>query len=388
MGTISLRVGKDGSTVWQAEQVYGGLFSPGPDPAELRAWVADEAELGKRVADDFVSSGRCPAGTLDQHLFAVQHRRFPDPGDAPKRRSGMGRACLCQNHSHFLPLGPGNSGVHRGLPAGMPLSGLFWTAHITSDLPDPEAADDTAEPRRRSRSHRPQRTTTPRRARTADDARRTIDAVGTSQAYSQTYDSLIQDVQNLITLHPSTEGTRGRPAGDTGPLLRSAVVLLHTAWENYVKQVAIEGLDFLLGQIGSDHSKLHRALEQRLTAVKNPWALAGTAWQAEARNAVGQEVGLLNTPNIKKTEKLLDLAIGLPEALHHISWPNVGNAKVLANVDEFVHDVRGEIVHRGTTPGPLHKGGVNSWIKFFDDLASRLDKKIGTHLETETGARP
>jgi len=74
--------------------------------------------------------------------------------------------------------------------------------------------------------------------------------VGNSQAFSQTYDSLIQDVQNLITLHPSTEGTRGRPAGDTGPLLRSAVVLLHTAWENYVERVAVEGLDFLLGQIG------------------------------------------------------------------------------------------------------------------------------------------
>jgi hypothetical protein len=75
----------------------------------------------------------------------------------------------------------------------------------------------------------------------------TIGAVAHSQAYSQTYDSLIQDVQNLITLHPSAEGTRGRPAGDTGPRLRSAVVLVHTAWENYVERVAVEGLDFVLG---------------------------------------------------------------------------------------------------------------------------------------------
>jgi hypothetical protein len=216
----------------------------------------------------------------------------------------------------------------------------------------------------------------------------TIDAVGNSQAYSQTYGSLTQDVQNLITLHPSTEGTPGRPAGDTGPLLRSAVVLLHTAWENYVERVAVEGLDFLLGQIGSDHTKLHPALEQKLAALKNPWALAGTGWQAEARNAVGREVGRLNTPNVENTEKLLDLAIGLPDALHGISWPKMAKAKVLANVDEFVHDIRGEIVHKGTTPGPLHKGGVKSWINFFDGLVSRLDQKIGTHLETETGSAP
>lgn len=213
----------------------------------------------------------------------------------------------------------------------------------------------------------------------------TLDAVSNSQAYSQTYDSLIQDVQNLMTLHPSTAGTRGRPAGDTGPLLRSALVLLHTAWENYVERVAIEGLDFLLGQIGSDHTKLHHTLEQKLAALKNPWALAGTGWQTEARNAVEREVGRLNTPNVENTEQLLDLAIGLPDALHNISWPKVGKPKVLANVDEFVHDIRGEIVHRGTTLGPLHKGGVKDWISFFDGLASRLDKKIGTHLETETG---
>ena len=61
---------------------------------------------------------------------------------------------------------------------------------------------------------------------------------------------------------------------------------------------------------------------------------------------------------------------------------------MVANVDEFVHDIRGEIVHRGTTLGPLHKGGVKEWISFFDGLVSRLDEKIGTHLETETGVAP
>jgi len=34
------------------------------------------------------------------------------------------------------------------------------------------------------------------------------------------------------------------------------------------------------------------------------------------------------------------------------------------------------------------QGGVKSWINFFDRLVSRLDKKIGTHLQTETGAAP
>ena len=48
IGMIAVRLGKTGKKEWQAEQIYGGLFSPGPDPAELRVWVADETELGKR----------------------------------------------------------------------------------------------------------------------------------------------------------------------------------------------------------------------------------------------------------------------------------------------------------------------------------------------------
>lgn len=47
MGTISVRFSESGKK-WQAEQVYGGLLCPGPDPAELRAWAADDTELGKR----------------------------------------------------------------------------------------------------------------------------------------------------------------------------------------------------------------------------------------------------------------------------------------------------------------------------------------------------
>jgi hypothetical protein len=111
----------------------------------------------KIVADDFVCSGRCPPGTLDQHFFAGQLCKFPDPDDAPKRKAGLGKACLCQEHSHLLPLGgAGQGGVHRGLPADMPLNGLFWTAHITSYLSDVDAVGNSARPRPGSRHCRSQ----------------------------------------------------------------------------------------------------------------------------------------------------------------------------------------------------------------------------------------
>jgi hypothetical protein len=150
---IAVRYGKNGKT-WQAEQVYGGLFFPGPDPAELRAWVADDTELGRRVAADFLGTGRCLCGALDQHFFEVQLRKFPDPGDAPKRRAGLGRACLCQDDSHYRALGSDHGRVHCGLPAGTPLNGLFWTAHITVHLRDAKVAANATPPRRGMRHPR------------------------------------------------------------------------------------------------------------------------------------------------------------------------------------------------------------------------------------------
>lgn len=209
-----------------------------------------------------------------------------------------------------------------------------------------------------------------------------------SLAYSVTYHSLQQDVQNLVTLHPSESGTAGRPAGDTGPLLRSTIVLLHTAWENYVEQVAVEGLEAILSWAGDDDGRLHTALRQKLGALKNAWALAGSRWQTEARAAVLREAGGLNTPNVVNSEGLLELAVGLPQALHDVSWQGISAARVMNRIDTFVHDIRGEIVHKGTVPGPLNKGGVESWIKFFESLVPRVDNKLAGHLNTTTGTAP
>ncbi|MFE4951057.1 HEPN domain-containing protein [Leifsonia sp. NPDC056665] len=181
-----------------------------------------------------------------------------------------------------------------------------------------------------------------------------------SQAYERTWDPLLRDVQNLITLHPSQQGSPGRPAGDTGPLLRSTIVLLHTAWENYVEQLAIETVSFLLTNV-TEHTALPNAQKERLSTLKNPWALAGDGWRTEARSAVEKEAARLNTPNIANTESLLNLA-GYPNSMHEIKWRRTSNIKVRTEVDRFVHDIRGEIVHKGSTPGPLHKAGVESWI--------------------------
>lgn len=212
--------------------------------------------------------------------------------------------------------------------------------------------------------------------------------MGNSSAYAVTFQSLTQDVKNLITLHPSGVGTPGRPAGDPGPLLRSTVVLLHTAWENYVEQAAIEGLEFVLAQIGDDHTLLPSTLTTRLGNTKNAWSLAGSGWQAEARAMVQTCADRLNTPNVRNSNDLFDLAFGSSDVLHSVSWQRSSNQTVRRKIDNFVHDIRGEIVHKGTTPNKLGKTEVERWITFFDSLVTHLDEKIAEELAATTGARP
>ena len=212
--------------------------------------------------------------------------------------------------------------------------------------------------------------------------------MGNSQAYAVTYDALMKDVVNLLDNHPSGAGSSGRPPGDTGPLLRSTIVLLHTAWENYVETVALEATDFLLSSIADDHARLHHALRRKLGERKDPWALAGDAWKVEARNAVQGAAGSLNTPDVLNTEQLIDLAIGLPAVMHDLKWKGRARDSAISELNSFVLDVRGEIVHKGTTPSALDKNGVRHWVTFVEGLVPRMDARIAEHLAARLGAAP
>lgn len=99
------------------------------------------------------------------------------------------------------------------------------------------------------------------------------------------------------------------------------------------------------------------------------------------------EAGKLNAPNRAKTEALLELATGLPDVLSDISWQGRSASSVQTELDDFIV-IRGEIVHKGQTPGELDKPGVESWISFFDRLTERVDAKIARHLDTTFSVSP
>jgi hypothetical protein len=145
---------------YRGGSIYSGISQVDLDAAELRDWVSDDVELGRRVADDLVEAGRCPAGAFDRHAFEVLLRLFPDEdysglmGDGHlecrrERIRGLaaerlavpgwgGRKGLCRDNSHKRIMHPTRekdstivrSGYHCPPPGGTPLEGRMtcWAA--------------------------------------------------------------------------------------------------------------------------------------------------------------------------------------------------------------------------------------------------------------------
>jgi hypothetical protein len=206
------------------------------------------------------------------------------------------------------------------------------------------------------------------------------------------FDKIDSDVDSLLALHPAMANPgRGRPAGDTGPLLRSAIVLIHTAWENYFEQALLETSQFILASIGSDWSKMPAGLRKVAgdhAKKKDPWDLAGDGWRRIAAAHVEKRVAALNTPNSENVEELTKECLGIGDVLDGCGWRKNPPQTVRDHLNEFVHDVRGEIVHKGSTPSPLHLAGVRAWRDFFERLVGEFDAHVADEIRKEFGARP
>lgn len=196
-------------------------------------------------------------------------------------------------------------------------------------------------------------------------------------------DLLLEDVRSLLEHHPASKLTGpGRPASAPGidPLLRACVSLCYTAWEVYVEEALRESVADLLSR--DDPLTLPISLRQWVAskAKSDPWAFAGGGWKsvvtAELDKRIDGSGGKFgfNTASPDGVIKLYMEVLGF-EPLTSVSWQRYANDKVLADVGMLV-EVRGEIVHRGTTPGALDFNGVRTWVNFVERLCKKFDARL------------
>lgn len=193
---------------------------------------------------------------------------------------------------------------------------------------------------------------------------------------------ILSDVDWLLEHHPaSKEPKPGKPAGSGyGPLLRAGTALCYTAWEVYVEEALIETVEWLLENL--QPQELPQAMRDWVAKERpDPWAFVGDSWRSEvlrlARNKVEGDVQGrygFNTASVHNVTSLYREILGF-DPLRGISWQKKVNAAVRADISLLVQ-VRGEIVHKGTTPGALNLGEVRGWADFVRRLTEKFDGRL------------
>ncbi|MDK9661417.1 hypothetical protein [Propionibacterium freudenreichii] len=195
-------------------------------------------------------------------------------------------------------------------------------------------------------------------------------------------ESLLGDVASLLENHPAQQDPKpGKPAGPGyGPLLRASTALCYTAWEVYVEECLLETVEWLLKNkaVGDLPDALRSWVGNQGC---DPWAFVGNSWQTAVLELVrlrveGDEQGRygFNTASVPGVEGLYVQILGFCP-LREISWQKKTNKSVRKDISTLVV-VRGEIVHKGSTPKSLTLGRVRSWA----DFVRRLTEKFDEHM--------
>ncbi len=207
-------------------------------------------------------------------------------------------------------------------------------------------------------------------------------------AATSTYALLRADVDTLMGLQTSPDGPQ-RSTDANEPLLRAAVVLLVTAWENYVEQAVAEAFEHVM-TINDDPRNLSPHLQGAIVraAKADVWTVTGDNWRTIVADEVADLIGKLNNAGSGKVDGLIKMALGIDSFLSRVSWPAYPPIDVGAELRSLVNEVRGEIVHKGRTPSALNVPGLEQWRSFVDKLVAESDVRVASEVSAIWGSSP
>ncbi|OLT20702.1 hypothetical protein BJF81_15950 [Ornithinimicrobium sp. CNJ-824] len=168
------------------------------------------------------------------------------------------------------------------------------------------------------------------------------------------------------------------------------MVLLVTAWENYIEQAVEEAFDHVLIQVGGQPQLLSDHLQKVIQkeAQKSAWSVTGDGWRSVALAEVKSLVNDLNNAASGQVDALIAKALGIATFIDGVSWQSKSASSVRADLRSLVNEVRGEIVHKGTTPSALNLAGFSEWKNFVTKLVARTDAVLATGVASTYGAPP
>lgn len=166
-----------------------------------------------------------------------------------------------------------------------------------------------------------------------------------SKALRKFEGAMMRDVDRMIDTHAEQDGGTPGKKG-LGHLTRAGVLLLCAAWELYIEEVLVEGVECSIDRgkgpkelptsVQKEIAKYVRKTNHELKVLE----MAGNGWKAIYREVAKEWVERHHSPKAHKIDEGFTKLIGL-DGLSG-KW-NCGPD----TIDRFV-EVRGDIAHRGT----------------------------------------
>ena len=197
-----------------------------------------------------------------------------------------------------------------------------------------------------------------------------------------------------------TEDAKGNRNQKEQPLYAASVTFLYAVWENYAEDVAIEAVERLANG-GLEPSQIPASVREVIEEGATAWDLSvHPGWQElwirkTRERAKGSEADKppwgVNSASVEQVRNLLSLVgidpiptrIPTPEDTGSHSSPNVpervnaDNEEVdVSHVLRRLIQLRGELVHTGSSQETIYKHQVFWWKSFVEMLVSETDGRV------------
>ena len=206
-----------------------------------------------------------------------------------------------------------------------------------------------------------------------------------------------EDLTELWNIHEQVAGEGpGRKHG-VEVLNRATIIFVTACWESYIEDLATEAFDALLAGASSATAlpaKVRTLATKSIWDQKDAskvWDIADGGWRtllAGHRKATLQHwLGTFNTPMTDQVNALYLELVGLKNLSSNWAWAGMNSAKAEAKLDKFIK-VRGDIAHRLTPGGVVHKGMGRDYLNHVTRISETCELAVRSHLVAHTGVPP
>lgn len=198
-----------------------------------------------------------------------------------------------------------------------------------------------------------------------------------SKSFKKFEDKLLVDVDRIIASHATLNHDGGGRRG-LGHLTRSGVLILCAAWELYVEEVLVEGVEYFIVKFDSPDQLPNPAKKELSAFVKKskhelkPLELAGDGWESLYRNHAKETASAFHAPKSSNLNLLFRNFLGVDDFSR---WWSLGHREI----DNFV-SIRGEVAHKGSDARYVNINDLKGYLLKVKQTAIEVDNELTVYL--------